>query len=170
MPRNALDAPVKPLPESPTHTRLSRWIGRYEGTAKTYLEPGKPPLEAPWQGEIHPWLGGRFIAFDYRSELFGDPFAGVLIVGFERDKSEFQVTWLDSFHTGTATLLSRGPEGQGGPIDVRGSYYVKQTDEHWGWRTEFHDDRDGSLTIRMFNATPAGEEDLGIEIHLSRKS
>lgn len=169
MTRYALDAPTKPLPESPVHARLSRWVGRYEGTAKTYLEPGKPPLEAPWQGEIQPLLGGRFVAFDYRSELFGDPFAGLMLVGFERDKAEFQVTWVDSFHTGTATLLSVGPEGQGA-IDVKGRYYVKQTHEYWGWRTEIHDDQEGALTIRMFNATPDGQEMLGVEILLTRKS
>ncbi len=163
------NAATKPFEPSADHQRLQRLAGEYSGTAKTWMEPGKPPAEAAWEGRIEPILGGRFMRFEYRSSVFGDPIAGMLLFGLENDRAQYQFTWVDSFHTGTGTLLSTGPAVPAGkPMDVRGTWYVKQTDETWGWRTELHDERDGEPVIRMYIATPAGEEGLGLEIALKR--
>jgi Protein of unknown function (DUF1579) len=162
---------TKPFEGTADHHRLQRLVGDYGGTAKTWLEPGKPPAEAPWEGRIESILGGRFVRFEYQSSLFGDPFAGMMILGLEKDREQYQFTWIDSFHMGTGTMLSTGPAVPAGePINVRGTWYVKQTDETWGWRTEIDDSGEGTLVIRMYIATPAGEEALGVEIALKPRN
>ena len=166
---NLRDVETKPFEPSEAHRRLGQLAGEYRGQAKTWFSPGDPAVEAPWEGRFEPILGGRFARFEYRSSLEGTPIAGMMVLGFENDRAEYQLTWVDSLHTGTATLLSTGPavEAQR-PISVNGRYFVAQTQEFWGWRTELDEAADGLLVIRMFNITPAGEEALGVEIELRR--
>ena len=166
---NLRDVETKPFEPSEAHRRLQRLAGGYRGLAKTWIEPGAPAEEAPWEGLIEPILGGRFVRFEYRSRLLGGPIAGLMVLGFEKDRAEFQLSWIDSLHTGSATMLSTGPDVAGDqPISVRGRYFVAQTQEYWGWRTEIDDLGNGPLVVRMFNVTPDGQEDLGVEIALER--
>ena len=159
--------PTKPYSPDEAHMRLARLAGGWKGLARTFIEPGKPPLEAAWEGRMAPVLGGRFLRFEYRSELFGAPLAGELLVAYESGEGLWRTSWVDSFHTGTAILVSVGdgaPTAQ--PVSVRGSYFAAPGHPHWGWRTEFHDGEAGSITLRMYNISPEGQEYLGVEVVL----
>ena len=103
--------------------------------------------------------------FTYRSQLEGKPLAGELLIAYESGEKLYRTAWVDSFHTGTAILVSQGNDG-GGPIDVSGRWFAGEGQGHWGWRTVIDDSVAGALGIRMFNISPEGQEDLGIEIAL----
>jgi hypothetical protein len=164
--RNAATKPFEPTRE---HARLLRWAGRWEGTAKTWMDPSRPPLEAPWSCRIEAVLGGRFVRLEYCTSLEGAPLAGEMIIGFERDEMLWVTSWIDSFHTGTCVMRSTGSPGErGAPVSVRGDYFVGAGVERWGWRTELDDAREGTLVLRMFNIEPGGKEDIGVEVVLSR--
>lgn len=162
-------APTKSYTPDQAHARLARLAGDWRGVARTWLEPGKPPQEARWEGRIAPVLDGRFVRFTYGSELQGTPFAGELLVAFESGEGLWRMTWVDSFHTGTAILVSVGEGGPAAqPVSVRGSYFAAPGHPHWGWRTELHDADAAQLVVRMFNVEPSGEESLGVELVLKR--
>lgn len=161
--------PTKAYTPDAAHQRLARLAGVWKGSARTFIDPAKPPLEAAWEGRMALVLGGRFLRFEYRSELFGSPLAGELLLAFEAGEALWRSSWVDSFHTGTAILVSvgdGGPEAQ--PVSVRGSYFAAPGHPHWDWRTELHDGEAGRLTLRMFNVSPEGQEDLGVEVVLQR--
>lgn len=161
--------PTKPYTPDAAHARLARLAGSWSGVAKTYLDPTQPPLEARWEGRVASVLGGRFVRFDYRSEVQGTPSAGELLIAFESGERLWRTTWIDSFHTGSAILVSTGEGGEGAaPVNVRGSYFAAPGHPHWGWRTELHDSDPAQLVIRMFNVSPQGQEDLGVDIVLRR--
>ena len=157
--------PTRPFEADAQHERLLRLCKDWRGTAKTYLDPQKPPVEAPWEGPIAALLGGRFVRFTYRSQLDGKPLAGELLIAYESGEKLYRTSWIDSFHTSPAILVSQGNDG-GGAIDVSGRYFVGEGHGHWGWRTVIDDSTDGVLVIRMFNIEASGQEDLGIEITL----
>jgi len=162
-------APTKSYPPDEAHARLLRLAGQWRGVARTWLEPGKPPSEARWEGSIAPVLGGRFVRFTYGSELQGTPFAGELLIAYESGEGLWRTSWVDSFHTGTAILVSVGEGGAGAqPVRVRGSYFAAPGHPHWGWRTELDDSDPAGLALRMFNVSPEGQEDLGVEVVLRR--
>jgi hypothetical protein len=158
---------TKPYAPDAQHERMGRWVGEWRGVARTYLDPSKPPLEAPWEGHIASLLGGRFVRFTYRSSIEGTPLAGELLIAWESGEKLWRTSWVDSFHTGSAILSSVGQlEAQA--LDVRGSYFAAPGHPHWGWRTELDDGKDGTLTLRMYNISPEGQEDLGVEVRLTR--
>lgn len=160
---------TSPYTPDPQHARLLRLIGDWQGTAKTWLDPSPsaPPVSAPWEGAITELLGGRFVQFDYRSSVNDTPIAGRLLIAFESSEGLFRTTWIDSFHTGTAVLVSVGKPGDA-DVDVLGAYFIAEGVPPWGWRTRIDDSRDGELVIRMYNVKPEGEEKIGVEIALKR--
>lgn len=148
------------------HDRMKRWLGAWTGEARTWLDPSKAPTVGTWTGEVTSLLDGRFIDFTYRADLGGKPHEGRLTVAFEKDEGVWRTLWVDTFHTGSAVLVSVGAERE--RIAVTGSYFVAGH-PRWGWRTELDDARDGELTLRMFNISPEGQEDLGVEVTLRRR-
>jgi len=150
------------------HARLARIAGVWSGTAKTWLEPGAAPMEAGWEGRAASILGGRFLRFEYRSSIGQEPLAGELMIAFESGEKLWRISWVDSFHTGTAILVSVGESTRAAEIDVRGDYFAAEGHPRWGWRTRIDDSRADSLSIRMFNITPEGEEMPGVEVTLER--
>lgn len=159
--------PTAPIEAGPEHQRLAKLAGSWRGSAKLYFEPGKLAGEAPWEGRIALLLGGRFARFEYRSSMEDKPTAGELLIGFEKSEKMWRTSWIDSGHTGTAILVSSGPQSTGA-ISVKGTWYPGGGNPPWGWRTDFDDARDGELALRMYNITPEGEESLGVDIVLRR--
>ena len=47
------------------HHRLNLLAGDWEGTTRTWFEPGVLADESPMAGRIRPLLGGRFIRHEY---------------------------------------------------------------------------------------------------------
>lgn len=158
------NAPTLTLTRGDEHERLARLAGAWTGVARTWLDPAKPPAENRFTAQAKLVLGGRFLRVEYRTSLGGTPIAGELILAFEREEGRWATAWIDSFHTGSAILVSHGlPRADS--ISVFGEYFVKDH-PRWGWRTAI-DDAHG-LRIRMYNVTPDKQEDLGVEIELAR--
>jgi hypothetical protein len=145
---------------TPEHTGLARVSGHYRGTTRTYFEPGSTPDESTDTLYAQPLLGGRFLRITWFGSVMGKPRQGELTLGYHRDGGEYELCWVDTFHTGTALLVSRGKARDDGVISVLGDYAAGS--ERWGWRTELvHAGR--SFALRAFNISPAGQEDLAIE-------
>lgn len=161
---------VAPYTPDAAHARLARLAGSWSGRARTYLDPAKPPLEAPWEGRIALVLGGRFARFEYRSRVGDAPHAGELLLAYEVGEAQWRTAWIDSFHTSPAILVSVGKGAQDAqPVSVFGTYFAAPGHPHWGWRTEVDDREPGALRVRMFNVTPEGEEALGVDLELRRE-
>ncbi len=145
------------------HSRLQQLSGSWEGTTRTWFEPGVLADESAMKGRIKPVLDGRFMMHEYEGSLNGKPFSGVAIYGYDLSSGKFQTAWIDSFHMGTAMMLSEG--GQGGDnLDVTGSYTTgEEGAEAWGWRTEINQEDNDTLTITAYNISPQGEESIATE-------
>jgi hypothetical protein len=148
-----------PFEAGAQHERLRGLAGRYVGHTKTWLEPGAPPDESPSELRVDPLLGGRFLRFEEQGFFGGKARAGEMCFGFHADAGRYEMSWIDSFHTGSAIMTSTGPAREDGVIAVTGSYGAGA--ETWGWRTEIH--AGAELVMRAFNITPAGEEFPAIE-------
>ena len=147
-----------PFEGAPEHEALVSLAGHYKGTTRTFLEPGAPPLESEDSLYVEPMLGGRFIRLQWFGKVGDKPRQGEMVLGFHRDAGEHELSWVDTFHTGTATLSFHGKASQG--ISVRGSYTAGQ--ERWGFGFTFTLNGE-VLEMRAINVSPAGEEYRAIE-------
>lgn len=143
--------------ESGPHLRLASLVGDWEGTAGTWFEKDVLADESPMRGKIHLLLNGRFIDYEYTGTLNGKPFEGKMLWSYDLGNNKCQCSWVDSFHMGTAIMLSEGSE-TGNGFTVLGSYSGPGIPEPWGWRTELEIINSDQFIIRAFNISPEGEE------------
>src|SRR3990172_11607108 len=149
------------------HDLLGGLAGEWEGTARTWFEPGKLADESPIAGTIRSVLGGRFVVHEYRGSLIGEPLEGIAILGYDLHRGRWQTAWIDTCHTGTQLMLA---EGGGDEPSVVGGYPDPSGGSDWGWRTEVELADADTLVITHFNVTPAGEEAKAVEIEYRRRS
>jgi hypothetical protein len=151
------------------HKTFNSLKGEWEGTAKTWFEPGVLGDESPVKGTIRSILGGRFLLHEYSGKMDGKPIEGLTIYGFDCMKGVFQSAWIDSFHMGTAIMFSEGKPDQDG-FNAMGYYDTNEEGTaKWGWRSEINIIDDDNIILTSFNVTPAGEEAKATEITYKRK-
>ena len=149
---------------SGAHFQLSRLVGEWKGTTKTWFDPAKLEDESPISGTMRLLLDGRFILHEYKSSFGDKRIEGMAIYGYHIDLQKFQCAWIDSFHNGPAIMFSEGKKGSQA-MNVLGGYaYVTPEEEqHWGWRTNIEVVSDSEVVITMFNISPGGEETKATE-------
>lgn len=155
-----------PFQGGPYHELLLGLTGRWSGPTRTWFDPAAPAFESTTAATIEALLGGRWVRIGYEGAVPGKPHAGQMILGFHNDAGEFEMAWLDSFHTGTSMMLCTGKPGTDGTLSVLGSYAAGP--ERWGWRTVIRKTGPDQIVIEAFNISPAGEEDRAIETVLNR--
>lgn len=145
----------------PADTLLESLIGRWEGTTKTWFEPGKLDDESKTAGEFSPVFDGRFVRHVYRGSMLGKPRQGEELLAFNSVTHSYESSWVDDFHMNYAILFSSGKSIANG-FAVRGDYDVEGHPK-WGWRTEYVWKDADHLTITAYNIDPAGHEYKGVE-------
>jgi hypothetical protein len=116
----AADMPQMP-PASKEHKWLKRFVGQWEGKVKLYMDPTKPPTTAKCTETVKS-LGDFWVISETKGSMMGQPFTGVMTVGYDPAKKQYSATWVDSSnsqlwnYTGTVdaggnklTLLATGP-------------------------------------------------------------
>ncbi len=141
--------------------------GNWKGTASTWFEPGKLADESPVEGTIRSVLGGRFIVHEYNGSIDGKPLEGIAIYGYDCMTGRYQSAWIDSFHMGTAIMLSESKMGSS-KVDLMGYYNINEAGtDPWGWRSEITYS-ENKLVLTAYNVTPDGEESKATEIVYER--
>ena len=78
------------------HEFLKKYAGSWDCQVKGWMAPGQPPTvsQGTFLGEMR--LDGRFLFMDFKGEMFGQPFAGVQIVGFDNMQQKYISLWIDN--------------------------------------------------------------------------
>lgn len=142
--------------------------GDWEGTTRTWFEPGKVADESPWRGTIRRLFDSRFVAHEYQGAMQGKPHHGFMMVGFNDEARKVEASWIDTFHMSTAMMFSVGDARDDG-FSVLGSYGDGKGGPRWGWRTEWQRESDTSLILRAFNIMPGHPEALALETRYRRR-
>ena len=146
---------------------LKQLEGSWEGTCRTWFEPGELADESAVKGTIAPLLNGRFVRHVYEGSMQGKPRHGEELIAYNATTKLFQISWVDDFHMSGAILFSEG-EGTAQGFWVLGKYDVGPGLPQWGWRTEFVLINATHLTISAYNQMPEEDEALAVETKYAR--
>ncbi|HEY6564116.1 MAG TPA: DUF1579 domain-containing protein [Pirellulaceae bacterium] len=146
---------------------LASLVGTWEGTCRTWFEPGKLADESQITGTIRPILGSQFFRHEYQGAIKGQLRHGDETIGFNSVTKRFQTSWVDSFHMNYAIMFSEGEAMQRGFV-VIGQYDVAPDTPPWGWKTEFELIDHDHLRITAYNVSPDGEEAKAVETEYRR--
>jgi hypothetical protein len=90
----AEEAPEFPKPEQ-EHEWLQQLVGEWESDVEMFIEPGKPPLKSKGTESVRA-IGGFWTLAENKGEAFGQPFTGLLTLGYDATKKRYVGTWVDS--------------------------------------------------------------------------
>lgn len=146
---------------------LPRLVGSWEGTCRTWFEPGKRADESRIKGTIRSLFGGQQFRHEYVGTIQGKLRHGDETMALNSVTKQFEVAWVDDYHMNYAIMFSVGGATERG-FAVTGKYDVGPDTPPWGWRTEFELVDDNYLTITAFNIMPDGQEAKGVETTYTR--
>lgn len=109
------------------HEWLKRLVGEWDVQFKMYMQPDQPPVESTGTDSVRT-LGEHWIIAETKTTMMGASYHGVLSLGYNALKKQFNGTWIDSFggqlwvYKGTLndagdtmTLETEGPSLTQGP-------------------------------------------------------
>ena len=147
---------------------FGRIAGQWSGMTTVWFEPEKPVDESPTEGSLTTVLDGKALRWEYTGAMQGKPLQGQALFAYNGQKKQYEMSWMDSFHTGSAIMFFTGKAIDSG-LSVLGSYEDPSGGPDWGWRIDIRLSSNDSLTIAMFNIFPDGNEQKGVETVLKRK-
>ena len=89
-------------------TLLERCVGKWQGTVKTWFEPGKLADESKVSGEIVSLLNGNFFRHTYVGSMKGKPRNGEETLAMNGITKMFQISWFDDFHMSKRSCSAKG--------------------------------------------------------------
>jgi hypothetical protein len=163
------EAMRKAAAPGPFHKKLDPMNGSWTWTSKMWFDPTKGPTEGSGTAERKWILDGRFLQDEVVSkELFGQPFKGFGLTGYDNTQKKYVAVWSDTFTTALSTSV--------GTVDDTGKIFTFQRDDVdpvSGKKVKGKDViriiDDSKHTMEMFKIGPDGKEIKVMELTISRK-
>lgn len=165
--QKAMDAYMKLMAPGENHEFLKNLAGEWRVTTTIWMSPGAPPdvSEGTITGELV--LGGRFVMLRMKGTMFGQPYEGIEILGYDTVQRKYVTLWIDN----TSTMfyeLSGDREKDAASIHDRAEWYDPAT----GGRTPVHAVTTvvgpDEYTFELFMAGPDGAETKSMEYRAVR--
>lgn len=105
-----MEAYMKLMAPNENHEYLKNFVGEWDVTTTSWMMPGAEPSVSTGTSKAGLILGGRFLIMEFEGTMFGQPFEGLQIVGFDTLQKKFVTFWIDN--SSTAFYLMSGAPGE----------------------------------------------------------
>jgi len=141
-------AAMKTASPGPQHQAIAKAMsGTWKTTTKSWMGP--EPTITEGKSVLAPILGGRFVQEQHVGTLFGGPFEGVGLYGYDNAKKAYTNVWMDSFSTGI--ILSTGTmDASGKVLTLHGSYDDPMTGKEQTMRLVSKQVDDNTRLLEMY--------------------
>lgn len=181
LPLLAQDAPPKMSPEEAAmmqayqeagtpgapHAQLAEMAGTYDLSIRSWNAPGAPPTVETGTATRSMILGGRVMVEDLESQMFGQPFTGHGMNGYDNVSGKHWSTWNDSMSTGV--MVSEGDCTAEGACTFTGSWNDPVTKGKINARMTTRWTSPDVQLFEMFAPGPDGKEAKVMEITYTRR-
>jgi hypothetical protein len=165
--QKAMEMYMKLMATNENHDFLKNFVGDWNFTSTAWMQPGAPPAVTTGTASGELVLGGRFLMMKYSGTMFGQPFEGIQIIGYDNHAQNYASFWIDN--TSTSFFLTTGvrdtttnslddtgewPDPMGGSSKVHAVTRFPNSDE---------------FTYELFMVGPDGKEFKSIENKATRK-
>lgn len=104
---------------SESHKVFEKYVGKWETTAKMWMDPSAPPSEEKGgMTEFSLMMGGRFLVQKTTSTMMGMPFEGFGTTGYDNFRKHYVSTWIDNIST--ATMMMTGNMKDANTMELTG--------------------------------------------------
>ena len=104
----ALGAPGAP------HKLLEPLVGEWTAEVQCWMTLGGPPTPSKGTAKTEWVMNGRFIKEDFKGEMLGKPFVGMMLTGYDNHQKQYNTLWVDDMST--AILKSEGTIDSDGKV------------------------------------------------------
>jgi len=147
---------------------LAHGTGNWKAKTTFWMTPGTEPTvsEATAVGEMI--LGGRYLMSKFNGNMWGMPFEGIAVEGFDNAAKIFMSTWIDNMGTGIMYMTGTWDEA-----NKQISYKGKMVDPMSGSWVDIREvvtyNSDGSSKMEMYGPAPDGKEFKTMEIIFTKE-
>lgn len=143
------------------HKLLAPLVGKWSTEAKQWLGDPKPETSTG-HAEIKWILGGRFVEEHYDSVIFGKPYQGQGVTGFDTREKKFVSSWVDTWGT-WITLEEGGVDATGKILTMTAQDYDAAGGKTRPIKFVYNIDGNDHHVMRMYE-TIEGKETLTMEV------
>jgi hypothetical protein len=111
-----MEAYMKLMAPNEHHAYFKNFVGEWDVTSTAWMMPGAEPVVSKSTSKAELILGGRFLKMVFKGTMFGQPFEGIQIVGFDTVQKKYISFWIDNSSTGFYFLS--GPPGESEKVRV----------------------------------------------------
>jgi hypothetical protein len=144
------------------HAEFKEWVGEWATQSQIWMAPGATPMDVTGKSTISVTMGGRYLIENMKSDFMGQPFEGMLVMGFNNLDNTYFNLWMDSMSTGYS--LATGTKNAKGEIEVTGTMKDVMTPEGRPYRSVTTLVSADEHVFTMFDTTMEGTEFKVMEI------
>jgi len=148
------------------HEDMAGLVGDWDVEYRWWKGPDGEPVRGTGTSTYRSIMGGRYLVEEFHSQFFGQPFEGMLLMGYDNVRQQFQTVWIDSMSTGMGLQL--GTLGTDGIKRLQGEHYDYMTPTGRPMRSELSAVGETVHEMEMFDTAPDGTEYLSMSFRYKR--
>jgi hypothetical protein len=106
-----MEAYMKMMAPNENHEFLKNFVGEWDVTTTAWMQPGAEPISSKGSAKAEMIFGGHFLKVDFKGTMFGQPFEGIQIMGYDNYQKKNISFWIDTSSTGF--YLTEGSRDEG---------------------------------------------------------